>query len=514
MTDMTDGIMLPLPGIARFDISKIHCDSTHNWDTQTDLVSEKEALYVYTDALHIGSLTVPALKVGDGVTLLADLPFTGNVYGTGDGHTIVTEAGVAVAQRSNLKFLGATITDDSTNDTTVVAGLRGPQGPAGSTGPAGSDGISPTVSITPITGGYRLVITDAEGDHAADIMDGQTGPTGPAGADGQPGQPGADGISPTVSIIPISGGNRLTVTDATGSHTADIMNGTDGQNGSDGAPGRDGTDGQDGQDGVSPTVEITAISGGHRLTITDGSGAHTADILDGQTGPQGPAGTDGTDGTDGVTPSISASATVGTGTGNPSCTVTKTGTDAAPSFEFSFDGIKGATGPQGPQGNPGTNGTDGQDGTSPTVTITPITGGNRVTITDATGSHTADVMDGSDGQDGSNGQDGISPTVTITAITGGHRVTITDATGSHTADIMDGAAGTNGQDGRGIVSIIKTGTAGLVDTYTVTYTDSTTSTFTVTNGEDGDDYVLTNQDKSDIADIVYGLLTAASGQSF
>lgn len=37
--------------------------------------------------------------------------------------------------------------------------------------------------------------------------------------------------------------------------------------------------------------------------------------------------------------------------------------------------------------------------------------------------------------------------------------------------------------GRGIVSISKTATSGLVDTYTVTYTDNTTSTFTVTNAE-------------------------------
>ena len=39
-------------------------------------------------------------------------------------------------------------------------------------------------------------------------------------------------------------------------------------------------------------------------------------------------------------------------------------------------------------------GTGGQDGYSPTVTITPITGGHRITITDANGSHSADVMDG------------------------------------------------------------------------------------------------------------------------
>lgn len=40
-----------------------------------------------------------------------------------------------------------------------------------------------------------------------------------------------------------------------------------------------------------------------------------------------------------------------------------------------------------------------------------------------------------------------------------------------------------GKDGRGIASISKTGTTGSVDTYTITYTDSTTSTFTVNNSD-------------------------------
>lgn len=43
-----------------------------------------------------------------------------------------------------------------------------------------------------------------------------------------------------------------------------------------------------------------------------------------------------------------------------------------------------------------------------------------------------------------------------------------------------------GADGRGIVSIVKTSTSGLVDTYTITYTDNTTSTFNVTNGAQGE----------------------------
>lgn len=46
-------------------------------------------------------------------------------------------------------------------------------------------------------------------------------------------------------------------------------------------------------------------------------------------------------------------------------------------------------------------------------------------------------------------------------------------------------SGGGGADGRGIVSILLTSTAGLVKTYTITYTDATTSTFDVTDGEDG-----------------------------
>ena len=44
-----------------------------------------------------------------------------------------------------------------------------------------------------------------------------------------------------------------------------------------------------------------------------------------------------------------------------------------------------------------------------------------------------------------------------------------------------------GLDGVGITSIEKTSTSGLVDTYTITYTDGETETFNVTNGKDGED---------------------------
>ena len=38
-----------------------------------------------------------------------------------------------------------------------------------------------------------------------------------------------------------------------------------------------------------------------------------------------------------------------------------------------------------------------------------------------------------------------------------------------------------GKDGRGITKIVKTSSTGTVDTYTITYTDNTTSTFTINN---------------------------------
>lgn len=54
-----------------------------------------------------------------------------------------------------------------------------------------------------------------------------------------------------------------------------------------GDPGKDGEDGQDGQDGVSPTVEVTAITGGHRISITDANGTKTFDVMDGEDGQDG-----------------------------------------------------------------------------------------------------------------------------------------------------------------------------------------------------------------------------------
>jgi hypothetical protein len=62
---------------------------------------------------------------------------------------------------------------------------------------------------------------------------------------------------------------------------------------------------------------------------------------------------------------------------------------------------------------------------------------------------------------------------------------------TYTITYDDGAKETfNVTNGSSIASITKTSTVGLVDTYTITLTDGTTGgTFTVTNGQDGEQLV-------------------------
>lgn len=92
----------------------------------------------------------------------------------------------------------------------------------------------------------------------------------------------------------------------------------------------------------------------------------------------------------------------------------------------------------------GRRGAEGEDGVSPSITITDITGGHRITITDVGGEKSFDVLNGENGKNGTNGvggQDGVSPVVSVTEIDGGHRVTITDADGAKSFDVLNGGAG-------------------------------------------------------------------------
>ena len=153
----------------------------------------------------------------------------------------------------------------------------------------------------------------------------------------------------------------------------------------------------------------------------------------------------------GAVPVVTATATVDNNTGVPEVAVTRTGSDENPNFNFGFKNLKGA---KGDPGTNGSNGLNGSDGFSPAVTITDISNGHRVSITDAThpSGQIFDVMNGANGRDGSDGQngtDGVSPAVTIGDITGGHSVTITDATHplGQTFNVMNGQDGATGATG-------------------------------------------------------------------
>lgn len=107
---------------------------------------------------------------------------------------------------------------------------------------------------------------------------------------------GSGGISPLINITPITNGNRVTIVDANGTKSFDIKNGVNGTSGADGKDGYtpqknidyfDGANGRDGIDGVSPTLTVSAISGGHKVTITDVNSTKHFNVMNGLDGQGG-----------------------------------------------------------------------------------------------------------------------------------------------------------------------------------------------------------------------------------
>ena len=196
--------------------------------------------------------------------------------------------------------------------------------------------------------------------------------------------------------------------------------------------------------------------------------------------------TDTFDVTNGAAATISVG-TVTTGEPGTDATVVNSGTSGEAVFDFTIpQGAKGDTGSTGATGATG-NGIasiskTGTSGLVDTYTIT-YTNGNTATFTVT------------NGQDGADGQDGSAATITVgTTTTGGAGTSASVVnSGTSSAAVLDftipkgdkGETGSTGATGNGIVSITKTGTSGLIDTYTITYTNGNTDTFTVTNGADG-----------------------------
>lgn len=228
-----------------------------------------------------------------------------------------------------------------------------------------------------------------------------------------------------------------------------------------GNDGKNGNDGKDGKDGVS----VLGIS---KTSSENGIDTYTVTYSDGHTdnftvtnGKDGATGAQGIPGKDGHTPTI----TIGVN-GNWYVDGVDTG--------YKAQGETGATGAQGEKGDKGDTGAgiasivyQGTDGTYDTYALY---------LTDGTLVGTIRIRVGKDGE---NGKDGHTPIIAIS------EEGYWTVDGVNTGIKAQGNKGDKGDAGKGIVSVKKVSSQENIDTYEITYTDGSTSTFVVTNGRDG-----------------------------
>lgn len=82
------------------------------------------------------------------------------------------------------------------------------------------------------------------------------------------------------------------------------------------------------------------------------------------------------------------------------------------------------------------------------------------------------------------------------------------------AEAFEKSVKATGTPGVGISSVAKTSTSGLIDTYTITYTDGATSTFAVTNGKDGKNIAqIIKGSTVGLVDTYYIVYTGGGGMS-
>lgn len=228
----------------------------------------------------------------------------------------------------------------------------------------------------------------------------------------------------------------------------------------------------------------------------------------GEQGPVGPQGERGPQGEQGLKGDKGNAATITVGTtttGLPGtqASVTNSGTSSDAVLDFTIpQGIKGdkgdtgETGPQGPRGEKGEQGPQGEQGEQ-----------------GVQGEIGPQGPQGIQGEKGDKGDKGNAATIDVgTVATGlpGTNASVTNSGTIHDA-ILDftiprgdkgeqgiqgiqgpqGIQGIQGETGNGIANISKTSTSGLIDTYTITFTNGNTTTFQVTNGNDGQSAEIT-----------------------
>ena len=151
-------------------------------------------------------------------------------------------------------------------------------------------------------------------------------------------------------------------------------------------------------------------------------------------------------------------------------------------------GDKGDTGAQGEKGDKGdafvsvsSVAKTASDGLQDTYTII-FSDGETVDFT---------ITNGEKGDKGETGATGKGIKTVMVNANNELVITLTDNTVLNLGNVKGakgdkGDTGEKGDTGISVVSIEKTATSGLEDTYTITFSDDTTTTFTITNGEKGD----------------------------
>lgn len=254
-----------------------------------------------------------------------------------------------------------------------------------------------------------------------------------------------------------------------------------------GPQGPQGETGERGEDGVSiVSVDLTSSDGLvdiYTITYSDGTTSNFI-VTNGKNGEQG---IQGIPGQDGHTPVI---------------TISSDG-------YWVIDGVKTNTKAQGEQGEPGKDGTSLLTGNGEPSANLGKNGDSYIDLdnwdfyvkTSGTWIHTGNIK-GEQGNQGNDGIDGIDGTAVLTGE--GEPSVGSGKNGDSYIDLstwnyyvkendewmlkgnIKGTDGTDGEDGNGIVSIELTSSSGNVDTYTITYDNGDTTTFTITNGVDGE----------------------------
>lgn len=117
----------------------IHVATTAEWDAQPELIARADHIYFYSDYKLIEGSNVPAAKIGDGNSLLADLPF---VSGNEDAIRAILGS---LAYKNNAS---GTFTPAGTVSTPAFTGTEG--NVEADYTPAGTVS-APTVTVTPTT---------------------------------------------------------------------------------------------------------------------------------------------------------------------------------------------------------------------------------------------------------------------------------------------------------------------------------------------------------------------------